>query len=145
MEKKKVTVQSKYSKLCTIYIQSKEEGEISYIYYFSLSCKMILPQTKQVKHIYYLTLCRGQSCKHGLVGSSVGFTASWWFKVGRIRLPMQETHVQSWVRKDCLGKEMASLEVLVRDGSSFKCSTGEGSVSKLMWSLAEYPQNLRCL
>lgn len=33
---KKITVQSKYSKLCTIYTESKEEGEISYIYYFSI-------------------------------------------------------------------------------------------------------------
>lgn len=39
---------------------------------------------------------------------------------------------------------MASMEVLVRDESSFKGSTGEGSVSKLMWLLAA-SQNLRCL
>lgn len=35
-KKKKTTVQSKYSKLRTIYIESKEAGEISYIYYFSI-------------------------------------------------------------------------------------------------------------
>ena len=35
-KKKKTTVQSKYSKLHTIYIESKEAGEISYIYYFSI-------------------------------------------------------------------------------------------------------------
>ena len=54
-KKKKTTVQSKYSKLCTIYIESKEAGEISYIYYFSIVLQWYYHKLSRLKHTFIIS------------------------------------------------------------------------------------------
>ena len=51
---KKITVQSKYSKLCTIYTESKEEGEISYIYYFSIVLQWYYHKLSRLKRTFII-------------------------------------------------------------------------------------------
>lgn len=54
-KKKKTTVQSKYSKLRTIYIESKEAGEISYIYYFSIVLQWYYHKLSRLKHTFIIS------------------------------------------------------------------------------------------